>query len=228
MIAKQAADLHSSSVDQAAAAHWLGQIDVDAHVARLCAAYGERRDALLEGLPGALPAGSSWNLPEGGMFVWARLPDGEDAELLLRRALEQRVAFVPGYPFFCGPPEHNALRLSFTRHPVSRDSRGALAVAIRLGGVSRWAPTTGSLRSSLPAEADWERWLEENHAASKGVWVKVAKKATGIESVRYPEVLDTALCFGWIDGRREALDELHFLQRFSPATGTKPVVADQP
>ncbi len=124
VIAKQAADLHSSTVDQAAAAHWLGRIDVDAHVARLCAAYGERRDALLEGLPGALPPGSSWNLPEGGMFVWARLPDGGDAELLLRRALEQRVAFVPGYPFFCGPPEHNALRLSFTRHSVSEIAQG--------------------------------------------------------------------------------------------------------
>jgi uncharacterized protein YdeI (YjbR/CyaY-like superfamily) len=46
--------------------------------------------------------------------------------------------------------------------------------------------------------------------------VKVAKKGSGIDSVRYPEVLDTALCFGWIDGRREALDEQHFLQRFTP------------
>jgi uncharacterized protein YdeI (YjbR/CyaY-like superfamily) len=63
---------------------------------------------------------------------------------------------------------------------------------------------------------DWERWLEDNHAVSAGVWVKVAKKGSGIESVRYPEVLDTALCFGWIDGRREALDERHFLQRFTP------------
>jgi uncharacterized protein YdeI (YjbR/CyaY-like superfamily) len=70
--------------------------------------------------------------------------------------------------------------------------------------------------------ADWERWLQENHAASNGVWVKVAKKASGIDSVRYPEVLDTALCFGWIDGRREALDELHFLQRFSPRRARSP------
>jgi uncharacterized protein YdeI (YjbR/CyaY-like superfamily) len=72
------------------------------------------------------------------------------------------------------------------------------------------------------SEADWERWLAENHAASNGVWVKVAKKATGIESVRYPEVLDTALCFGWIDGRRQALDELHFLQRFTPRRARSP------
>src|SRR3989440_3639404 len=64
--------------------------------------------------------------------------------------------------------------------------------------------------------AEWEKWLEENHAASDGAWIKMAKKGSGIESVRYPEVLDTALCFGWIDGRREALDERFFLQRFTP------------
>lgn len=65
------------------------------------------------------------------------------------------------------------------------------------------------------AEA-WEAWLEDNHAVADGVWIKMARKASGIESVRYPEVLDSALCFGWIDGRREALDESWFLQRFTP------------
>jgi len=64
--------------------------------------------------------------------------------------------------------------------------------------------------------ADWEQWLEDNHAVSDGVWIRMAKKDSGIDSVRYPQVLDTALCFGWIDGRREALDERHFLQRFTP------------
>jgi uncharacterized protein YdeI (YjbR/CyaY-like superfamily) len=64
--------------------------------------------------------------------------------------------------------------------------------------------------------AEWEEWLEENHAACDGVWIKMAKKDAGVESVRYPEVLESALCFGWIDGRREALDERYFLQRFTP------------
>src|SRR3984893_19577333 len=63
--------------------------------------------------------------------------------------------------------------------------------------------------------ADWERWLEDNHGCD-GVWIKMAKKGSGIDSVRYPEVLDSALCFGWIDGRREALDEEYFLQRYTP------------
>ncbi|MCW3047746.1 MAG: hypothetical protein JWO74_2030 [Solirubrobacterales bacterium] len=63
---------------------------------------------------------------------------------------------------------------------------------------------------------EWESWLEANHAMSAGVWIKMAKKDSGIDSVRYPEVLDSALCFGWIDGRREALDEEYFLQRYTP------------
>jgi uncharacterized protein YdeI (YjbR/CyaY-like superfamily) len=64
--------------------------------------------------------------------------------------------------------------------------------------------------------ADWGHWLEDNYAASEGVWIKMAKKGADIESVRYPEVLETALCYGWIDGRRESLDERYFLQRFTP------------
>jgi uncharacterized protein YdeI (YjbR/CyaY-like superfamily) len=71
---------------------------------------------------------------------------------------------------------------------------------------------------SIPfaSPAEWEDWLEDNHALSDGVWIRMAKTNAGIESVRYPEVLESALCFGWIDGRREALDERYFLQRFTP------------
>jgi uncharacterized protein YdeI (YjbR/CyaY-like superfamily) len=70
------------------------------------------------------------------------------------------------------------------------------------------------IRFATPAA--WEGWLEDNHAVSDGLWIKMAKKAAGVESVRYPEVVASALCFGWIDGRRQALDELFFLQRFTP------------
>ena len=69
---------------------------------------------------------------------------------------------------------------------------------------------------AFESDAHWEAWLEEHHATSDGVWVKIAKKASGIPTVAYPEVLDTALCFGWIDGQRKALDGEWFLQRFTP------------
>jgi uncharacterized protein YdeI (YjbR/CyaY-like superfamily) len=74
----------------------------------------------------------------------------------------------------------------------------------------------GPSQIHFKSAADWERWLEENHAWPEGVWIRIAKANSGIESVRYPEVLEVALCFGWIDGRREALDESFFLQRFTP------------
>jgi 2-aminoadipate transaminase len=115
-IAKQAADLHSSTVDQAAAARWLAATDLTAHIERLRTEYGARRDALLSGLAAALPPGSTHNHPDGGMFVWARLPDGWDAGALLQRALDHDVAYVPGAPFFSGPPDRATLRLSFTAH----------------------------------------------------------------------------------------------------------------
>ena len=123
-IAKQAADLHSSTVDQAAAARWLAAVDLDERVGGLRRAYGARRDALLAGLADALPPGSTHNRPDGGMFVWARLPDGWDAAALLERALDHDVAFVPGFPFFAGPPDTATLRLSFTTHPPDEIAEG--------------------------------------------------------------------------------------------------------
>ena len=62
----------------------------------------------------------------------------------------------------------------------------------------------------------WEAWLAENHASSDGVWIKMAKKASGIPSVTHPEALDGALCYGWIDGIRHRFDDRWFLQRFTP------------
>ncbi len=64
--------------------------------------------------------------------------------------------------------------------------------------------------------AELEAWLEENHAAAEGIWLKIAKKGSGVESVTYAEALELALCFGWIDSQKRGFDEKHFLQRFTP------------
>ena len=129
-IAKQAADLHSSTVDQAAAARWLATTDLTAHIDHLRAEYGTRRDALLAGLGAALPPGSTHNQPDGGMFVWARLPEGWDAGALLARALDHDVAYVPGAPFFSGPPDVATLRLSFTTHRPDEIALGLERLAV--------------------------------------------------------------------------------------------------
>ena len=134
VVVKQAADLHTSTVDQAAAAHWLDEADLDAHLARLRRAYAERHDALLAGLPAALPAGATHNDPDGGMFCWVRLPDGSDSAALLQRALDLDVAYVPGAPFFAGPPDPATLRLAYSVETPARIGAGLerLAEAWRL------------------------------------------------------------------------------------------------
>jgi uncharacterized protein YdeI (YjbR/CyaY-like superfamily) len=75
---------------------------------------------------------------------------------------------------------------------------------------------------AFASAADWRAWLAENHSSAPGVWVSIAKKGSGIESVGYPEVLEEAICFGWIDGRRERLDERRFLQRFTRRRARSP------
>ena len=64
--------------------------------------------------------------------------------------------------------------------------------------------------------AELEAWLEENHASSEGLWLKIAKKGASEPSVTYAEALELALCFGWIDSQKRGFDETHFLQRFTP------------
>lgn len=59
-------------------------------------------------------------------------------------------------------------------------------------------------------------WLAKNHDKSSGLWLKIAKKATGISTVTYAEALDVALCYGWIDGQKNSFDEQYFLQKFTP------------
>jgi uncharacterized protein YdeI (YjbR/CyaY-like superfamily) len=69
---------------------------------------------------------------------------------------------------------------------------------------------------SFPSRARWEAWLERHHGDQAGVWLKIAKKGSGKVTAGYPDVLEVALCFGWIDGQRKALDANYFLQRFTP------------
>jgi uncharacterized protein YdeI (YjbR/CyaY-like superfamily) len=71
---------------------------------------------------------------------------------------------------------------------------------------------------AFPSAADWERWLDEHHATAPGVWVKFARKASGIPTVTYAEAVEGALCYGWIDGQAASFDDTHHLQRFTPRT----------
>lgn len=71
---------------------------------------------------------------------------------------------------------------------------------------------------SFPNRAAWATWLAEHHADSKGVWLKLARKGSGIESVTAAEALRAALCYGWIDGQAAPVDQQYWLQRYTPRT----------
>ncbi len=71
---------------------------------------------------------------------------------------------------------------------------------------------------TLPFESKkkWSAWLAKEHDKSAGVWLKLAKKDSGIQSITYEEALDVALCYGWIDGQKKGFDEKYWLQKFTP------------
>jgi uncharacterized protein YdeI (YjbR/CyaY-like superfamily) len=82
-----------------------------------------------------------------------------------------------------------------------------------------------AIQSAAPVEAAptlfknakaFEAWLKKNHAKSDGLWLMIAKRGAAEPSVTYPEAVEIALCWGWIDGQKKALDDQHFLQRFTP------------
>lgn len=114
VLMKQAADLHSSTINQMAIAH-VAERHFESQLKKIRTAYVARRDAMLEALSRHMPAGSHWTRPEGGMFIWLTLPEGMDGAELLARSLEtEKVAFVPGQAFFADRSNANTIRLSYS------------------------------------------------------------------------------------------------------------------
>ena len=75
---------------------------------------------------------------------------------------------------------------------------------------------TGSTEKLFKSKQNWAGWLEKNHRKSTGLWLRLAKKDSGLRSVSYKEALDVALCYGWIDGQKRPENEQTWLQRFVP------------
>ncbi len=114
VLMKQAADLHSSTINQIAI-HKVAESGFDAQVAKVRKTYSHHRDRMLAALAKYMPQGTSWTKPEGGMFIWVTLPKGMDGAKLLARSLETaKVAFVPGQAFFADGSGANTFRVSFS------------------------------------------------------------------------------------------------------------------
>jgi 2-aminoadipate transaminase len=127
--AKQAADLHSPGFNQRVVAEVIKDGFLDRHVPRIRALYRAQRDIMLDALAQHMPPGVTWNRPDGGMFLWARLPAGLDAAALLPAAVERGVAYVPGAAFYATAPDIRTLRLSFVTASEEEIRRGVAALA---------------------------------------------------------------------------------------------------
>ncbi len=132
--AKQGADLHSSSYAQYV---FHGYVEDDArlraHLVRVRATYKQRRDAMTAALRREMPPHVSWNMPDGGMFLWATVGAGIDTEQLFERAVRDQVVFVPGRPFYPNADRGDGMRLNFSAMDDARIAEGIarLAHAVR-------------------------------------------------------------------------------------------------
>lgn len=130
-VAKQASDVHSSNLSQVIIYEFCRQGLLGPQIEKICRLYKVKRDAMLAALDRFFPATAEWTRPEGGLFIWATLPEGSNTTDLLARAVEQGVAFVPGNPFFVDNSGQNTLRLNFSNASLDQINEGIA----RLGAV---------------------------------------------------------------------------------------------
>jgi 2-aminoadipate transaminase len=112
--AKQGADLHTATFNQLVAYEVGRGGFLDRHIKTIREVYGYRRDVMLGAMDAYFPPGVEWTHPEGGLFLWGTLPEALNAADVLKMAIEQKVAFVPGSPFYPTGGGHNTMRLNFS------------------------------------------------------------------------------------------------------------------
>jgi len=142
--AKQAADLHTSIFTQKVLHRFLETNDLDAHIAAIRQAYGERRDVMVKAIRREFPEDVRCTEPEGGMFLWGELPRGVSAEEVFAKAIERKVAFVPGLPFFVDGTD-NAFRLNFSNSTPERIEEGIKRLGACLKEVLAKAGTSAAV-----------------------------------------------------------------------------------
>ncbi len=137
VIASEAQILCPSAYAQAAVTTYLTTMPWREQLKIYREIYRERRDALLDALGDLMPAGTTWTRPDGGLFVWATLPDGLDSKAMLPRAIAARVAYVPGTGFYADGTGHGYMRLNFSFPLAGTDPGGGAAPRRRDGAGAR-------------------------------------------------------------------------------------------
>ena len=130
VFAKQGADLHSPTLNQMIAYEVGRDGFLDDYTKTIRAVYKERLEVMMEAMEEHFPEGVKWTKPQGGMFLWVTLPEGMDAEELLPKAVERKVAFVPGRPFHPDGSGRNTLRVNFSNASVEMIREGITRLGI--------------------------------------------------------------------------------------------------
>jgi 2-aminoadipate transaminase len=110
---KQAVDLHTTTFSQYVISEFLKAKQLEKHINKIRDAYSKRRDAMIEALRTHFEEGTAWTEPEGGLFLWIKLPKGQSASVMFEDALKAGVAYVPGRHFFSEKPDDTTMRLNF-------------------------------------------------------------------------------------------------------------------
>lgn len=114
LMLKSNVDLSSSAIIQRQMAYYLEHFDLDKHIEQITSVYKKRRDVMMEVISKEFPKSVRYNKPMGGLFLWMILPEDKDSRELLRRALLEKVAFVPGGSFYPGEAKNNEMRINFS------------------------------------------------------------------------------------------------------------------
>ncbi|WP_027179917.1 PLP-dependent aminotransferase family protein [Maridesulfovibrio bastinii] len=129
VIAKQASDLHTSTVSQRIMYRFMKDNDIDAHIEKIRERYRRQRETMVECIEKYFPEGVEITKPEGGMFLWITLPEGMSSMDLLDTAVAHKVAFVPGRPFYVDGSGENTFRLNFSNSDEEHIEEGIKRMA---------------------------------------------------------------------------------------------------
>ncbi len=129
IIVKQSSDLHTSEFNQRIAYEYVEKYDLEEHIRAICALYKKRREAMVKAMQEHFPKQVKFTLPDGGLFLWITMPEDVDCVKLLEKAVEQKVAFVPGMSFYPNSGKKNTMRLNFSNTPEDRIIEGIKSLA---------------------------------------------------------------------------------------------------
>ena len=132
-ILKQGVDLQTSTIDQMIVGRYIKEYNLDDHIDKIKALYKKRRQCMLDAIEKYFPKDIVYTRPRGGLFIWVILPDHRDSKEILKKALQEKVAFVPGQPFYAHGDVKNTFRLNYSNMPEERIEEGIKRLGKILG-----------------------------------------------------------------------------------------------